>query len=70
MWVLSHVGTSGNAKSYSLANATSSLSAAQIKSITLSKSFNIIQNQINEEWQTYWTNSPLSNDLRNIKLNI
>jgi len=57
MLVLSYVGILGNEKDDSI--AISSLSAIQIKSITLSESFTIIQNKINKEWEKYWTNLPL-----------
>lgn len=71
MWLLPHVEIPGNEKADSLANVASTYpSCSRFNSMPLSETFNSILIRVKEEWQKYWTNLPLSNQLRNIKLNI
>lgn len=71
MWVPSHVGIPGNEKADTIAyEATTSPSSTKINTLTSSETFNIIQHKLMEEWQKFWSNLPLSNKLRNVKLSI
>ncbi|KAF0755518.1 putative RNA-directed DNA polymerase from transposon BS [Aphis craccivora] len=42
----------------------------QLTSLTSSETFTIIHHKLMEEWQKCWSNQPLYNKLRNIKLSI
>uniref|UniRef100_A0A2S2PG74 RNase H type-1 domain-containing protein n=1 Tax=Schizaphis graminum TaxID=13262 RepID=A0A2S2PG74_SCHGA len=71
MWVPSHIGISGNEKADTIAyEATKSPSSTKINILTSSETFNIIHHKLMEKWQKCWSNFPLSNKLRNVKLSI